>query len=138
MENEHLSVSIEKTPIFIFHRQTLIEHKSLKRLTFLACKTSFEKGFKNLQKYLGVPIEKIQEIPLWRQAIFWRFLSIIYCILNAVKHHPNSRFLWLLAHIASELSNYTKHGPIDAELREHIQLLWYYVKKGQPLNAVSD
>ena len=34
MENENLSVSIEKTPIFVFHRQTLIEHKSLKRLRY--------------------------------------------------------------------------------------------------------
>ena len=29
--------------IFVFHRQTLIKHKSLKILTFWTCKTSFEK-----------------------------------------------------------------------------------------------
>ena len=29
--------------IFVFHRQTLIEHKSLQRLSFWACNTSFKK-----------------------------------------------------------------------------------------------
>ena len=51
---------------------------------------------------------------------------------TAVKHIKKMNTEWGSG-IASELSNDTKHGPIDAELREHIQLLWYHVKNGQPL-----